>query len=253
MHMRFLVETDEAHAYRIGALLLRLPSVTSSYFIAADDEEDEKQLWQQTALASFAAREHGTDLDPESLWWQAAPSTLLLADNCDVRVHGHDTEVRMRWTRSHLYVLFDSAYRHLSLRAAEPMLHAATPQLWENDVAELFLAQDPATPHRYMEFEVSPRGEWIDLDITAQAGTIQHSAPLQSGFVAAARMEEEQRRWLAFLRVPLAPSHVSEESALRLNLFRSQGPGPVEMAWQPTHHTSFHVPSSFGYLRLLPA
>lgn len=252
MHIRFLVSADPRQANRIGYLLRRLPSVTSAYWLEVDDEAEEHLLWQRTALASFAPFESGVDLDPTSPWWQAAPSTLLMTDNEGQRVPQHDTEVRMCWTPSSLYVLFDSAYRHLSLRQGAPMLQSATAHLWENDVAELFLGEGEATPQRYMEFEVSPRGEWIDLDITAEEGTIRSSAALHSGFEAAACMHREQCRWLAFLRVPLSPGHAEREQVLRLNLFRSQGRGPVELAWQPTQHVSFHVPSRFGYLRLLP-
>lgn len=253
VHVRFLVSADQQQADRIGYLLRRLPSVTSAYWLHVDDEAEEQLLWQRTALASFSPFESGVDLDPASPWWQAAPSTLLMTDNAGLRAAQHSTEVRMCWTPSSLYVLFDSAYRHLSLRQGEPMLQSPTPCLWENDVAELFLCEDDATPGRYMEFEVSPRGEWIDLDITAEEGTIRSSAALRSGFRAAACIHREQHRWLAFLRVPLSPGHAGREQVLRLNLFRSQGPGPVELAWQPTHHVSFHVPSRFGYLRLLPA
>lgn len=253
MHIRFLIHTAEQHADRIGHLLRRLPSVTSAHWLDVEDEEDEQKLWYKSALASFAESEGAVDLDPTSMWWQAAPSTLLLTDNEGVRVPQHDTEVRMRWTASNLYVLFDCAYHHLHLRPNEATLQAATPHLWENDVAELFLGEDGICPCRYMEFEVSPRGEWIDLDITAEHGTISRSEPLRSGFQAAACVHRNQRRWLAFLRIPFSPPRQDSCTQLRLNLFRSQGPGPVELAWQPTHNVSFHVPARFGYLRLLPA
>lgn len=253
MHVQFLVRTAEQHASRIGHLLWRLPLVTSVHWIAVEDQEDEHQLWHQSALASFSPVDNAIDLDPASEWWQASPSTLLLADNAGIRLPQHDTEVRMRWTTSSLYVLFDCAYHHLHVRSGEPTLRAATPQLWENDVAELFLSADLMCPTRYMEFEVSPRGEWIDLDITADNGIIGRSEPLRSGFQRAACVHSNRRRWSAFLRVPLPSYRQDSLRRLRLNLFRSQGPGPVELAWQPTHSESFHVPSRFGYLRLLPA
>lgn len=253
MHLRFLVEAEVQHASRVGYLLQRLPSVSSAHWVAVEEEEDEHQLWNRTALASFAPSESAVDTNPDSPWWQSAPSTVLLTDNEGLRVPRHDTEVRLRWTRANLYVLFDCAYHHLSLRQGEPTLQAATAELWANDVAEVFLGYDSDPLTRYMEYEVSPRGEWIDLDITAGDGTISSSRPLRSGFQAAARIYAEHHRWLAFLRIPLSTAHDFEAHELRINLFRSQGPGPVELAWQPTYNISFHVPGRFGYLRCLPA
>ena len=37
--------------------------------------------------------------------------------------------------------------------------------LWDRDVAEAFLQPDPSRERYYREFEVSPNGMWIDLDI----------------------------------------------------------------------------------------
>jgi hypothetical protein len=41
-------------------------------------------------------------------------------------------------------------------------------------------------------------------------------------------------------------------SALRVNLFRSQGPSPTQLlAWQAPMGNSFHVPERFGRLELV--
>lgn len=248
MHLRFLVETHEAEAYRIGWLLRRLPVVTSAYWLQVDDDEDEQQLWHCTALAARTAVESGVNLDPHSDWWNAAPSVTLLVDNTGLRVPEHDTDVRLQWTDNNLYLLFVCGYQHLSLAPEEPLHHLPTQNLWEHDVAEVFLGRDREPFRQYMEFEVSPRGEWIDLNITAEDGIVSHREPLYSGFQVAARVDRLRKRWTAFLRIP-RPADSGNGVDLRLNLFRSQGPGPIELAWQPTYQDSFHVPKRMGYLR----
>lgn len=252
MHIQFLVSADPQQASRIGWLLRRAFAVESAYWLALEGPESEQRLWQKTALASRSETESPADTDPASPWWKAAPSTVLLTDNAGVRPAEHDTEVRMRWTADNLYLLFDCTYLELHLRPEAPTQDQPTARLWEHDVAELFLGNGADPMQRYTEFEVSPRGEWIDLDITARDGEVLSTAPLHSGFAVAAELRFHEHRWRAFMRVPLAAFAESGTGDLRLNLFRSQGPRPVELAWQPTHHVSFHVPSSFGYLRLLP-
>lgn len=249
MHIRFCFHADEKQAGRIGWLLRRAHAVTSAHWIVIRNPEHERHLWSSTALATFADADISVDLDPCSASWQTAPSTLLVTDNTGKRQTGHDTEVRMRWTKNNLYLLFDCAFQDLSLRPGEAMRTQPTPALWEHDVAELFLSVGANSCQRYAEYEVSPRGEWIDLDITAENGAIQRTSALRSGFTAAAELQHSNQRWLAFLRIPMPTSTAGD--VLRMNLFRSQGTQPLELAWQPTHHVSFHVPSRFGYLELL--
>lgn len=251
MHIQFTVEADKKQADRIGWLVRRTHAVEAAHWVAIRDAEHEHLLWHCTAFAAWSAEETDVDFDPCSEWWQSAPSVLLLTDNSGLRVAGNDTEVRMRWTNANLYLRFDSAYEHLNLGTDDALLTQPTPRLWEHDVAELFLGSGAEASQRYAEYEVSPRGEWLDLDITAEDGSIHSSAALNSGFHAAAEVHKDQNRWLAFLRIPLQPFTPAGISGLRLNLFRSQGPAPVELAWQPTHHVSFHVPSRFGYLHFL--
>ena len=251
MHVRFVLTADRKQAGRIGWLLRRSFAVESAHWLELTSPADEQRMWHHMALAEFCVEESDVDLDPLSPWWQTAPSTILLADNGGLPIEGHDTEVRMRWSAANLYLLFDCAYRELHLRKRNRLLNEPTPRLWEHDVAEIFVGTGAALQQRYMEFEVSPRGEWIDLDITAREGSVLSTAPLCSGFSAAAEIRAGEQRWRAFLRIPLSLFAESGVTDLRLNLFRSQGSTPVELAWQPTHHVSFHVPTSFGYLRLL--
>ncbi len=79
----------------------------------------------------------------------------------------------------------------------EPLLVNSHPDLsrkkiglWETDVCELFIAPESETPSRYLEFEVAPTGEWIDLVIDFESGERQTDWEYQSGMIAEARVSD---------------------------------------------------------------
>ena len=70
--------------------------------------------------------------------------------------------VRTRWTEKNIYFLFVSPYDELHLKP-NPTTQKETNELWNWDVAEVFIGSDFNDIQRYKEFEVSPQGEWVDL------------------------------------------------------------------------------------------
>lgn len=75
-----------------------------------------------------------------------------------------DTEVRALWSRLALYLRFECRYRELhTFQDSAP--NGRRDHLWDRDVAEAFLQPDPSQEGFYKEFEISPNGMWIDLDI----------------------------------------------------------------------------------------
>jgi hypothetical protein len=75
------------------------------------------------------------------------------------------TAVRVLWSPETLYLRYECRYRELNVFSdSDPS--GRTDQLWDQDVAERFLQPDPSKPRYYKEFEVSPNGFWIDLDIS---------------------------------------------------------------------------------------
>ena len=122
------------------------------------------------------------------------------------------------------------------------------------EVAEVFIGagQHPLT--QYCEFELSPRGEWLDLKIECLSGGVIAATPLDSKFVVAANHIQQKNIWSGFLRVPCAAVFAGQAEAgqrLRINFFRSQGAKPTEITWRPGYSESFHVPSAFGELLLI--
>ncbi len=82
-----------------------------------------------------------------------------------MRTPSASTEVRLLWTPATLYLQFIAHYRVITVfEDAEPT--GRRDKLWDRDVVECFLQPDPSDPLHYYEFEVSPNGFWIDLDIS---------------------------------------------------------------------------------------
>jgi hypothetical protein len=192
--------------------------------------------------------------DPGSAVWATAPRVRAERDRMGNPVAGPPTEVRSRWTKDHLYLLFICPYTELNLKP-EPTRTEETPKLWTWDVAEAFIGSDYDRIWRYKEFQVSPQGEWVDLDIDRRDPGGQAGERWNSGFSVAARIDADARTWYGVMRIPFGAIDTRTPQVgreLRLGLFRLAGSGQPRTAhvWQPSGQTTFHVPEAFGILRL---
>ncbi len=150
------------------------------------------------AVAARLPRETDKDGFPSASQWVAATPLRFSADwrgeNADAR---RETEVRLLWSPETLFIRFHARYRTITVFPdAEPS--GRRDHLWDRDVAEVFLQPDPSDPLRYKEFEVSPNGMWIDLDIAH--GDTQD---LHSGLRRRVAMEPSQQFWVAELALPM--------------------------------------------------
>jgi hypothetical protein len=164
------------------------------------------------------------------------------------------TEIRSRWTSKYLYFLFICPYEDLNLRP-DPVTSSETFGLWNWDVAEVFIGSDFRNIGRYREFEVSPQGEWVDLDIDLSKPHHEDGWTWNSGFEVTARIDATAKIWYGAMRIPFSalaqrPAEIGQ--TFRINLFRSQGSAQrkVQIAWKPTMSHTFHVPEKFGFLQL---
>jgi alpha-galactosidase len=159
------------------------------------------------------------------------------------------TEVRILWSNDELYLRFCCRFRSLHV-FPDAHLNGRRDELWDRDVAEVFLQPDRFGEKFYKEFEVSPNGQWLDLDITPQG--LRH---ISSGMRSSVRVDESRREWTAQLAIPI--SAITEQfdpaQLWRVNFFRCEGIDPQRFygAWQPTGtpRPNFHVPGVFGRLR----
>lgn len=205
-------------------------------------------------VASYVAGEIRLDAAHPALEWQKAHPVVFCSDwqgkNPDEQ---RETQVRVLWSQQTLYLRFECRFRDLYVFAdSDP--NGRRDHLWDRDVAEAFLQPDPAREHYYREFEVSPNGMWIDLDIFPGG-----LADLKSGLKKSVVLDTDGHRWTAELAIPLKAltPNFDPKAIWRANFYRVEGTKEPRayLAWQPTGtaQPNFHVPSAFGRLRFAEA
>jgi hypothetical protein len=207
-----------------------------------------------TVRSLSAHKDVPLDTNTASPFWHAAVPVYMDGDAHGNPVPNYRTEVRTRWTKKNLYVLFVCPYEQLNLKP-NPKTSTETYELWNWDVAEVFIGTDFKDIKRYKEFEVSPQGEWIDLDIDLHKPHHEEGWTWNSGFQVSARIDHDAHVWYAAMKIPYSGIDTRQATAgnvLRINLFRSQGPESSrhEIAWQAPMSNTFHVPERFGLLKL---
>lgn len=206
------------------------------------------------AASVYADQDVALELDPASSFWSASPPVYIEKERFGKPAPEYRTEVRTRWTSKNLYFLFVCPYRQLNLKP-DPNTKQETNQLWNWDVAEVFLGSDFKDIQRYKEFEVSPQGEWVDLDIDLKKPHHEDGWVWNSGFEVLAKIDAAKHIWYAAMKIPFAAIDSrlpASGNTLRMNLFRSGGPpeNPLAIAWQPPMNKTFHTPERFGLLKL---
>ncbi|HEX6497218.1 MAG TPA: carbohydrate-binding family 9-like protein [Acidobacteriaceae bacterium] len=207
----------------------------------------------ETLQSKRASGDTTLNLDPQSAFWGEAPPISFDGDTYGRAVPRLTTEIRSRWTDSSLYLLFVCPYQDLNLHPS-PQTKSDTHQLWNWDVAEIFIGSDFQHIHRYKEFELSPQGEWLDLDVDLDQPHREDGWKWNSGFETAARIDAERKVWYGAMRIPFSaidPKQPHSGNKFRANFFRSQGASRQLLAWQAPMGESFHVPERFGILELM--
>lgn len=215
----------------------------------------ESSTAQSTFKSVWTERDVAVNTNPSSSFWDAAKPIYIERDAYGNPEPGYRTEVRSRWTARNLYFLFVCPYEELNLKP-DPKTATETYGLWNWDVAEVFIGADFEDIKRYREFEVSPQGEWTDLDIDLHKPEHEKGWVWNSGFQVEARIDRAARVWYGAMKIPYSAVDTRKAApgnTLRINLFRSQGPGPNrrEITWQPSMADTFHVPERFGLLELI--
>jgi hypothetical protein len=209
---------------------------------------------QEAAVSRQLAADRELDTDPASDLWKDAPVFVAERGPREEEVAGHRTEIRSRWTTRYLYFLFVCPYQELHL-TANPKTGEETNKLWDHDVAEVFIGADFQKIWQYREFQVSPQGEWVDLDIDTRQPKPEGGWRWDSNFEVKARIDRENKVWYGAMKIPILPITIRNPRPgfeFRANFFRIQGPPPDKkfIAWRPTGKPSYHVPEAFGLLRL---
>jgi hypothetical protein len=182
--------------------------------------------------------------------WERAVAVSFCCDwqgrNEDLR---RQTIVRVLWCENYIYLRFHCSYRTIYV-FPDADTNGRRDALWDRDVAEVFLQPDRFGEKYYKEFEVSPNGQWLDLEITPQG--LSH---IRSGMRSSVTIDEINRVWRAELAIPMVAMTMrfDPSNSWRVNFFRCEGEDPQRFysSWQPTGtpEPNFHVPQKFGWLR----
>ena len=205
--------------------------------------------------SKYSSKEFALTADPAAAAWKSVPGVFATNGPKGEPVPGHHTEIRSRWTAQNLNLLFVCPYETLHLKPS-PSTTEETNKLWEWDVAETFIGSDFENIKHYYEFQVSPQGEWVDLDIRRDKPLPDGGWTWNSGFAVKARLDEARKIWYGEMRIPLEKIDSRPPRAgnqLRINFYRipNTGADKKHIAWQPTGGPSYHVPEAFGRLRMV--
>jgi hypothetical protein len=167
------------------------------------------------------------------------------------------TRVAACWTRAHAYFAFRCAYTELNTYEGEDPSKERW-ELWNRDVAEIFVNPEPERVNHYYEFEVAPNNQWIDLEIDKDK-TPFNDAKWDSHFTHATHIDERGHVWTCEMRIPVAAMGVTSipsGAEWRLNFFRADGHGDDAqrrfLAWSTIQEgNSFHVPTRFGLIEFV--
>ena len=244
--MKALMQRSLKMRVRNGVISCALAFLVVPMLMAADPAVTESTKAREDVAPST---------DANSPFWRGAG--LVYAEKTP---YGQDqpryrTEVRSRWTEKNLYFLFVCPYETLNLKPS-PSTATETNQLWNWDVAEVFIGSDFQNIRQYKEFEISPQAEWVDLDIDLSKPHHEGGWTWNSGFTVSARIDPVAKIWYGAMRIPFSALQDDIPAAgdkFRINFFRSQGPPPnrIAVVWQPTMSPSFHIPERFGILQLV--
>ena len=204
--------------------------------------------------SAFSDREFELSADPTRPEWANAPRIVAGKSYDGSQVQGPPMEVRSRWTREHLYLMYTCPYQELNLKP-DPNPAAETPRLWTWDVAEAFIGSDFDRIGYYKEFQVSPQSEWVDLGIDRDNPKTQEGMAWNSGYTVKGRIDAPARIWYGEMKIPFKAidARTPEQGReLRIGIFRLAGPSTarVQYIWRPSGEPNFHVPKAFGILRL---
>ena len=134
-------------------------------------------------LSWQAAKDETPMADTNSVFWSSITGVVMDKSVLGPEMPRFQAEVRSRWTSNNVYFLFIGHYEKLTLRV-NPDTTNETFRLWDKDCFELYLGADFEHINRYREFQMSPQGEFLDLDIDSRkaASGLQRRTEMELGF-----------------------------------------------------------------------
>ena len=180
------------------------------------------------------------------IWQTARPVHVECTLKDGVATPEISTSVRALWSDKYLYLGYECPFTRLTV--FEPADRKKERYgLWDRDVVEAFIGSDATNAKHYYEFEVSPNGEGIDLEL----GGTTKGLDWNSGFQSVAKLNRKTGWYNVEMRIPLTALNPVRPTAglrWRLNLYRHDIAHNVFLAWSPTATSTAHTPERFGWL-----
>jgi hypothetical protein len=214
---------------------------------------------QSTLLAVPASLESINEIAELEIEGSPHAITLNLADGTPAPTSLR-TFARAYWSTDALSVIFSGmiAKHEWKTDAGHAFSALRTPGLWDkSEVCELFIGPWARQNLRYKEFEVSPDGRWICLDVRKEGSRVVGDQSWRSDFRCEAILSSTLSRWRVMMRVPWQDLGAQDPDSVEwhCNLCRA---APAQMgghllSWMPTGYgpQCFHRPERFGRLLLV--
>jgi hypothetical protein len=209
-----------------------------------------------TLESLYSNSESDLSADPSSLFWSEARPVILDRNILGGPEADLVSEARSRWTDNNLYFIFSGPFDFQVLKP-DPDTEKETFRLWQWDDFELYIGADFDSINLYREFEVSPQGEFLDLNINSKIPMAGHNDERfwDSGFRVKSRTDRENKIWYTEMCIPVSSFDKrvpAEGNAYRVNIYRLQGPQDDRdfLAWRPTGYWNPHHPEVFGTMIL---
>jgi hypothetical protein len=187
--------------------------------------------------------------------WQTAVPVRIEQNSLDARVRPElSTPVRALWSGRFLYLAYECPYTRLTVFEPAQVegkrydMNQPDVSLWDRDVVEAFIAPDAQDVSAYVEVQVAPTNERLDLRLKDG----NRDFVWRSQFESAVSIDTQAGVWRCELRIPLvAFGETAPVSGTRwrINLFRCDRAQQAFLALNPTLQGSFHVPERFAGLQ----
>lgn len=187
--------------------------------------------------------------------WQTVVPVRIEQNTHDARVRPElSTPVRALWSGRFLYLAYECPYTRLTVFEPPQVegkrydMNRPDVSLWDRDVVEAFIAPDPQDISTYVEVQVAPTNERLDLRLANG----DRDFVWRSHFESAVSVDPKAGIWRCELRIPMAAFGETPPASggrWRINLFRCDRSQQAFLALHPTLQGSFHVPARFTDLQ----
>ena len=218
-------------------------------------------LARSLPLPLVRARHISQDFQPngeldEPVWQTAKPVVMEYSSGDGSARPDMATTIRVLWSNDSLYLAYECPYTKLTVfdppqpEAERFDMEKKGVSLWDRDVVEAFIVNDPANLKHYTELQVAPTNEKLDLLLDLP----KRDFPWSSGFQTAVKVDTKVPRWTCEIRIPLkslSSGQPKSGTQWRLNFFRCDQANKAFLAWSPALTGSFHTPEKFGVLEFV--